>query len=104
MVIFSKTKSHPKTVVNFESILESVKSNEGFCSKCCQSGNLAERLHTNNQQECIGYLKTRNKNERECKKYRLQLLLCVKLLKFFICSIAQINHFVMYKNGSIVKN
>ena len=53
MVIFSKTKSHPKTVVNFESILESVKSNEGFCSKCCQSGNLAKRLHTNNQQECM---------------------------------------------------
>ena len=68
MVIFSKTKSHPKTVVNFESILESVKSNEGFCSKSCHNDNLAKRLHTNNQQECIGCLKTRNKNERKCKK------------------------------------
>ena len=27
-----------------------------------------------------------------------------QLLKFFICSIAQINHFVKYKNGSIIKN
>ena len=27
----------------------------------------------------------------------LRLLLCTQLLKFFICSITQINHFVMYK-------
>ena len=33
----------------------------------------------------------------------LWLLLCAQLLKFFICSIAQVSILVMYQNGSIVK-
>ena len=33
MTIETKTKSHPKPVVNLESILESVKSNESFSQK-----------------------------------------------------------------------
>ena len=33
MTTLSKTKSHPKPVTNFESILESVKSNDRFYSK-----------------------------------------------------------------------
>ena len=67
MAITSKAKSHPKQVP-FQIY--------------------AERFQSNNQQVCIDCLKTRsNKIECECKK-------CVKntqLLKFFICSIAQVN-------------
>ena len=33
----------------------------------------------------------------------LWLLLCAQLLKFFICSIAQVSILVMYQNGSIFK-
>ena len=58
-------KSHPKPVVDFESNLENVKSDERFYLKKYQSDN-----HMNNQQVCIDFLKPRsNKNERECKKY-----------------------------------
>ena len=32
------------------------------------------------------------------------ITICAQLLKFFICSIAEITILVMYKNGSIVKN
>ena len=65
----------------------------------------AKRFHINNQQMCIDCLKSRsNKNERGCKKMRLRSLLSTQLLKFFICSIAQVSYFIMYKNGSIVKN
>ena len=53
-------KSYPKPVVDFESNLESVKSNKRFCSKKYQS---------DNQQKCIDCLKPRsNKNEHVCKK------------------------------------
>ena len=48
MVVLSKTKSHPKPIVNFESNLESVKSNKKYYLKKYQSDN-----HTNNQQKCI---------------------------------------------------
>ena len=34
----------------------------------------------------------------------LQLLLCAQLLRFFICSIVQTNHFVMDKHCGIVRN
>ena len=73
MSALSKTKSHLKPVpfkvyANFEPNLESVKSNEKFCSKSYQNDNLAKRLHTNNQQMRIDCLKPRsNKNQRECK-------------------------------------
>ena len=64
MTTLSKTKSHPKPVVDFESNSESVKSNKRFYSKKYQSDN-----YTNNQQVCIDCLKPRsNKNELECKK------------------------------------
>ena len=64
MTALSKIKSCPKPVVDFESNLESVKSNKRFYLKKYQSDN-----HTNNQQKCIDCLKPRsNKNERECKK------------------------------------
>ena len=53
MTASSKIKSCPKLVVDFESNLESVKSDN----------------HTNNQQKCMGCLKPRSgKNEHECKK------------------------------------
>ena len=69
MTVMSKNKSCPKPVVNFESILESVKRYERFYSKRYQRDNLAKRFHTNSQQKCIDCLKPRsNKNERECKK------------------------------------
>ena len=70
MTTLSKTKSHPNPVANFESILESVKSNDRFYSKKYQSDNLAKRLRTNKKQKCINCLKPRsNKNEQgECKK------------------------------------
>ena len=65
MTTLSKSKSHPKPVVDFESNSESVKSNKRFYSKKYQSDN-----HINNQQVCIDGLKPRsNKNERACKKY-----------------------------------
>ena len=65
MTKLSKTKSHPKLNVDFESNSESVKSNKRFYSKKYQSDS-----HTNNQQKCIDCLKPRsNKYERECKKY-----------------------------------
>ena len=58
-------KSHPKPVVDFESNLENVKSDERFYLQKYQSDK-----HMNNQQVCIDCLKPRsNKNERECKKY-----------------------------------
>ena len=64
MVVLSKTKSHPKPVVDFESNLVTVKSNKMFYLKKYQSDN-----HTNNQQKCIDCLKPRsNKNKCECKK------------------------------------
>ena len=64
MVALKKVKSCPKPVVDFESNLESVKSNKKFYLNKYQSDN-----HTNNQQKCIDCLKPRsNKNERECKK------------------------------------
>ena len=64
MAALKKVKSCTKLVVNFESNLESVKSNRRFYLKKYQSDN-----HTNNQQKCIDCLKPRsNKNERECKK------------------------------------
>ena len=57
-------KSCPKPVVDFESNLESVKSNNMLPLKKYQSDN-----HTNNQQKCIDFPKPRSsKNERECKK------------------------------------
>ena len=60
MTALSKIKSCPKPVVDFESNLESVKSNKRFYLKKYQS---------DNQQKCIDCLKPRsNKNERECKK------------------------------------
>ena len=60
----SKTKSHPKSVVDFESNLENVKSNKSFYSKKWQSDN-----YTNNQQVCTDCLKPRSdKIEGECKK------------------------------------
>ena len=60
MTASSKIKSCPKPVVDFESNLESVKSNKRFYLKKYQS---------DNQQKCIDCLKPRsNKNERECKK------------------------------------
>ena len=70
MTALSKTKSHLKLVVDFESNLGSAKSNKRFYLKKYQSDNLTKNLHTNNQQKCIDCLKPRsNKNERECKKY-----------------------------------
>ena len=69
MTALSKTKPHLKPVIDFESNLEGVKSNERFYSKIYQSDNLAKRCHKNDQQKCIDYLKPRsNKNEGECKK------------------------------------
>ena len=74
MTVLYKTKSCLKPVsfkidADFESSLESVKSNKRFYSKKYQSDNLAIRLYTNNQQKCINCLKTRsNKSEHECKK------------------------------------
>ena len=74
MTASSKIKSCPKPVpfkiyVDFKCNSKSIKSNERFYSKKCQSVNLAKRLYTNNQQKCIDCLKPRsNKNERECKK------------------------------------
>ena len=57
----TKTKSHPKPIVDFESNLKSVKSNKRFYSEKYQSDN-----HTNNQQK---YIKPKsNKKEGECKK------------------------------------
>ena len=47
-------KSCPKPVVNFESNLESVKSNKRFYLKKYQSDN-----HTNNQKKCIDCLEPR---------------------------------------------
>ena len=62
----------------------------------------ARRFRENNQQKCIGCLKPRlNKNERECKKCACNEFYTFKLLKIFIRNIV---HFIMYKNGSIVKN
>ena len=75
MTAFPKTESQLKPVsfkisVDFESILKSNESNGRFSSKKYQVGNLAKKLHTNNQQKCIDCLKPRsNKNERECKNY-----------------------------------
>ena len=64
MTTLSKTKSHPKAVVDFESNSESVKSNKRFYSKKYQSDN-----YTNNQQVCIDWIKPRsNNNKRDCKK------------------------------------
>ena len=64
MAALKKVKSCPKPVVNFESNLESVKSNKRLYLKKYQSDN-----HTNNQQNSIDCLKPRsNRNERECKK------------------------------------
>ena len=64
MTALSKIKSCPKPVVDFESNLESVKSNKRFYLKKYQSDN-----HTNSQQKYIDCLKPRsNKNERKCKK------------------------------------
>ena len=57
-------KSHPKTIVDFKSNSESVKSNKRFNLKKYQSAN-----HTNNQQRRIDCLKPRsNKYELKCKK------------------------------------
>ena len=65
MTKLSKTKSHPKPVVDFESNSKIIKSNKRFNSTKYQSDN-----HRNNQQKFIDCLKPRsNKNERECKKY-----------------------------------
>ena len=64
MTVLRKVKSCPKPVVDFESNLESIKTNKRFYLKKHQSDN-----HTNNQQKCIDCLKPRsNKNEPECKK------------------------------------
>ena len=64
MTAFSKIKSCFKPVVDFESNLESVKSNKRLYLKKYQSDN-----HTNNQQKSIDCLKPRsNKNECQCKK------------------------------------
>ena len=64
MKVLRKAKSCPKAVVDFESNLESIKSNKRFYLKKYQSDN-----HTKNQQKCIDCLKPRsNKNEHECKK------------------------------------
>ena len=64
MTVLRKAKSCPKSVVNFEFNLESVKSIKRFRPKKYQSDN-----HTNNQEKCIDCLKPRsNKNEREHKK------------------------------------
>ena len=64
MSVLSKIKSHLKPApfkiyADFESILESVRSNDRFYSTKYQSDNLAKRLHTNNQQWCIDCLKPR---------------------------------------------
>ena len=59
MTALSKTKSHLKPVVDFESNLEGVKSYKWFRSKKHQSDN-----HTNNQQKCIDCLNPRS-NENE---------------------------------------
>ena len=68
MTIGTKIKSHPKSVVGFESNLESIRRYESLDSKKYQSDNPAKRLHKNNQQKCLDCLKSRsNKNERECK-------------------------------------
>ena len=76
-------KSSPESVADFESNSKSVKSYKQFRSKIYQS---------DNQQKSVDSLKPRsNKNERLCKKY------CCDY--FYI-----ILHFVVYKNGSIVKN
>ena len=70
MTTLSKTKSHFKPVVDFESILESVKSHECFRRRKYKGNNLAKRLHANNQEICIDRLKPRsNKNVLDCKKY-----------------------------------
>ena len=64
MAALKKVKSCSKPVVNFESNLESVKSNKRLYLKKYQNDN-----HTNNQQNSIDCLKPRsNRNERECKK------------------------------------
>ena len=69
MTALSKTESHLKPVVHFDSNLESVKSNKRFYLKKHQSDILAKKHHTNNQQKCRDCLKLRsNKNDRECKK------------------------------------
>ena len=78
-----KIKSHPKLNVDFESNSKSVKSNKRFYSKKYQSEN-----HRNNQQKCINCFKPKsNTNGSECENV-----------------IATTAHFVMYKNGSVVKN
>ena len=70
MIALSKTKSHFKPVVDFEFILESVKSYECFRPKNYKGNSLVKALHTNNQEMYIDYLKPRsNKNVLECKKY-----------------------------------
>ena len=59
----------------------------------------ARRFRTNNQRKCIDCLKPRsNKNKLECM---VAMNFMCQLLKFFICNIA---HFLVYKNGNIVKN
>ena len=59
MTVLRKVKSHPKSVVSFESNSEIVKSYKRFYSKKYQS---------DYQKKCIDCLKPRsNKNERECK-------------------------------------
>ena len=104
MSALSKTKSHLKPVpfkvyANFEPNLESVKSNEKFCSKSYQNDNLAKRLHTNNQQKSINCLKPRsNKNEHECKKCGCNYFYV------FNFSFAVLSICVMYKNSGIIKN
>ena len=58
MAALKKVRSCTKLVVNFESNLESVKSNRRFYLKKYRSDN-----HTNNQQQYIDCLKPRsNKN------------------------------------------
>ena len=63
----------------------------------------ARWIHENNQKVCIDCLKPRsNKNKFECKKCGCsEFYVLDRLSKFFICNIVC---FVMYKNGSIVKN
>ena len=82
MTTTSETKSH------FEQLLSKI---------------YARRLHENNQKVCIDCLKPRsNKNKFECKKCGCsEFYVLDRLSKFFICNIVC---FVMYKNGSIVKN
>ena len=90
MTALSKTKSHHKPVVDFESSLESVKSYKWFCPKKYESVN-----HTNNQQKCIIV-----SNQDQIKMSVSVKNVVAITFMYLIISFS----FVIYKNDSIVTN